>query len=1046
MWIFQFSHAVVMCLVAVGPDSGTLHLRPFDEEAEAYSLELGPGTMVLLRTDLVTANYACSGRGLVVSSFMLGVAPRADKQRTNVVVMPVAQKLNGWAMERLDRLKDEEKEDERLNVPRDWIIAMNRQCFKGQHMAVRGMATRVPVSWDATEFFMASFGGVDYLTAVPLLRWDHTAAYHESPECWRWNQTNTKHMSIVDGAELFDNKLFSLTPAECRIMDPQQRLVLENGYESLIKGGYKKGQIMNSTGGMYLGFGTQTSDFNFMQKSNDQSAEGSFGATGGSAAICANRFNFCLGMRGPSLAIDAEDAGSAVAIHLGCEGLQRRGRLTVNAFSVVGGVKLNLSPYFWPQRQAMGITSSKGRCFTFDATCDGMVLGDNVSNMTLNALTEMVDNQVVVKEYNELVGIVAGSATNHNGRSASFFAPNGPAEQECISMAIRSGQLSGFDIDASECYGYGGFLADAVEVSSVMRVLRHADECEHPLSLTSIKTSVGNTNWASGGLSFARILLGNMWGCVTPNLHLNQINPHIDASDQPMLFATETLEFLMRSSYTQTMSRGFGGTNAAVIAFNHMDAEKRKPPPPQQCDRLIFWPGGGGSLESAAVPRKGFHVSGTFTQWEPEPMEMESTGVYGYTMTLGENRWEQFQIWIDGDPRKCLYPDFRKAPKQTAVRGPAATSGGNAWHVEGRTTTVPSYGDEDVPALADAADGGEVEGSVAVSGASAVPRTIEVGTVDRGLVGARYRIRLHVAGKYRLVDWERLSGKPDPAELATALEVAESLPRSSYYVSADWNGWGMQEMSDAPSDDSDWTGLSLDVQLLRAGGEFQILRQRDWDQALYPLEEMSGCQEPSAVGGPDDDSLGRAWFLDGQAGDRFRIEMRRLRTSGRSEKRVSWTLLGNVALTQSQLEESRRPRFSVFGSWDGGAHLRELRWNGSYHYFYVELGDDAKASFQLVRDFDWDALFHPDKPDAHPEDVHAVIGPSPGDGRSRGRNWTIGTQGLETAGEIYEVRCFQDMRMMGVVVTKVEWSRVSAGADLDEAEAQGLVLRNRRRR
>lgn len=38
-------------------------------------------------------------------------------------------------------------------------------------------------------------------------------------------------------------------------------------------------------------------------------------------------------------------------------------------------------------------------------------------------------------------------------------------------MALRSAGLSGFDIDASECYAFGGFLADAVEASSVMRVL-----------------------------------------------------------------------------------------------------------------------------------------------------------------------------------------------------------------------------------------------------------------------------------------------------------------------------------------------------------------------------------------------------------------------------------------------------------------------------------------------------------------------------------------------------------------------------------------------
>lgn len=38
--------------------------------------------------------------------------------------------------------------------------------------------------------------------------------------------------------------------------------------------GYKKGQIMNSTGGMYLGFGTGSSDFNYLEKASGERKEG----------------------------------------------------------------------------------------------------------------------------------------------------------------------------------------------------------------------------------------------------------------------------------------------------------------------------------------------------------------------------------------------------------------------------------------------------------------------------------------------------------------------------------------------------------------------------------------------------------------------------------------------------------------------------------------------------------------------------------------------------------------------------------------------------
>lgn len=41
--------------VSMGPDTGTLELRPFDEDAETYSLALQPGMMVLVRSDTIVA-------------------------------------------------------------------------------------------------------------------------------------------------------------------------------------------------------------------------------------------------------------------------------------------------------------------------------------------------------------------------------------------------------------------------------------------------------------------------------------------------------------------------------------------------------------------------------------------------------------------------------------------------------------------------------------------------------------------------------------------------------------------------------------------------------------------------------------------------------------------------------------------------------------------------------------------------------------------------------------------------------------------------------
>jgi polyketide synthase-associated protein len=1037
-WLFQFLRGAIMCVVCLGPTAGSLDLTPFEdqiEESETYSIETTPGSVIFLRSDTMFARHtASSGSASLLTSFLVKEKFRDTKRSQHEVVSPPAKKLRDWATARLDQLKNQENEYP-PDVPRDWIQAMNHQCFKGQHMSVRGAGVRYATSWEPEDFHSALHSGLDVCTYVPLVRWDHSQNYNPDPNGWQYMQTWTKHVSCCEGAELFDNKQFAITPAESKVMDPQQRIVLECGYESMMRSGMKKGQIMNSLGGMYLGYGSGNSDFGYIQKTNDSSAEGSFGATGGSAAITANRFSFCLGMKGASIAIDAEDASSLVSVYQGCESLMAKGRLVKNTFAVVGGLKINMAAYFWSQRQAMGFMSPTGRVFAFDAGSDGYVLGDTCCNMCLHPLTVMVDGQLVVKEGEYNVGIVAGSSIGSNGANAKMSAPNGPCEQHVMSQAIRSAGLNGYDINACEVYGMGNFLCDAVEVSSTMRIMRQAELSDDPLPLTCLKTNMGNQTWGCGAAGLLKGLLSANRGCMIANIHLNQLNPHIDGfGDQPINILTENVEFTMQSSYYSSFARGLGGTNAFAVGWGRLGEAYTPPPAAKAPERLVFWPGGGGSLDNAAKPKKGYHISGTFTGWEAEPMEIESPGVYAFTMTLSENRWEQFQVWQDGDAKKALYPSEHKAGKMSPVQGPDVNARGNAWHIDGRSAwTLREAG---APAAL-TSGGEEVAGET--------EDWVEVGGLDRGLIGAQYRIRLHVAGKYRMIDWERLSGRTEDADTTTALTNAQALPASTYYVSADWNGFGIEAMTEVPQEDPTTGLFTLDVQLIRAGGEFQIMRNRDWGQVMYPSTELSGCGEPTDVNGPDDESGGMTWYLGGNAGDCFKIEFSRSRTTCLDVKSLSWKFTENKALTEDQKEVAARPRYAVFGSWDAGTRLRELEWSGSYYRVYIELGVDVKESFQIVQDMDWDKIWYPSKADASASVTHQILGPVPSDGKSRGLNWTIGKEGFETAGEVYEVKVQDEPGgYFRRKVSSVTWQRVPRGFSLAEAEAVGLVLRSKR--
>jgi len=57
--------------------------------------------------------------------------------------------------------------------------------------------------------------------------------------------------------------------------------------------------------------------------------------------------------------------------------------------------------------------------------------------------------------------------------------------------------------------------------------------------------------------------------------------------------------------------------------------------------------------------------------WQnPEPMENEGDNTFSSIITLGENRWEAFQIYLDSSPAFVLHPGEPKALKGSQVLGP----------------------------------------------------------------------------------------------------------------------------------------------------------------------------------------------------------------------------------------------------------------------------------------------------------------------------------------------------------------------------------------
>eukprot|EP00443_Scrippsiella_acuminata_P000781 CAMPEP_0115203272 /NCGR_PEP_ID=MMETSP0270-20121206/18561_1 /TAXON_ID=71861 /ORGANISM="Scrippsiella trochoidea, Strain CCMP3099" /LENGTH=1041 /DNA_ID=CAMNT_0002616721 /DNA_START=40 /DNA_END=3161 /DNA_ORIENTATION=+ len=877
-WLSQFLRHKLMCIVFFGPTSGTLELQPWENtDTDIFYIDTLPGTMVLLRPDLLSHRHYAPGRSYAMSTFFMTACVPRHEALAHSKLIPPAQDLDDWAVNRIKMFKQLDVNDKIWNpgLDRVWQNAMNHMFHKGQMIAVRGAACKLPRCESPEDWWRISTTGPDYVTEVPYLRWDHTQVYDEDREGWRQYKSYSRHASFMDGIDLFDCRMFTLTPNEVKSMDPHQRLILEVGYTALHSMGQRKSTLVNSTCGVYVGCGN--TEWNLTDRAT--ACGGAFDATGSALSITSGRFSFLLGLKGPSMTVDTEAASGATAVYLAAEACQKKAQAAANDMGVAIAAHILLSPVWWPSQCASHWLSHRGRCQTFDAAADGYVRADGVAACSMKLQNQIVDGQIIYSSDDEpLVGTLVGGMMNNSSYGANLSAPHGPAEQEVIAQAIHNATISPYDVDAVEAHAAGAVLADAVEVNSICRAHR-MEEQEEPLAISAMKSMVGNQLETSSLANFVKTLISIQWGSVTPNVHLSEVNPHMDAYNLPCNLLSEVEEYRMHCAFVGVMARGFGGSNVYLIGWGQTDKHKPKSPSPPWHDQIYYWPGGGGFLEKEQMPERDYKIVGSWSQWsEAHTMDLEEEGVYRYMMTLGENRWEEFQIWLDGDPTRVLHPGEPMAKRDMPVWGPDDNAHGLNWLVDGTGEWNMDFTRVPVQPV-DQSDDDDPDGEAAKARKG----------LETGLPGDLYCIRLVVNGKWRTVSWEKVQASAEDEDQST-LVVPSTIPAAKYYIVGSWNGWECEEMEKDDASPGLWY---FDVWCRAHSEEFQILRNADWNQVFYPNTPGANGEDGVEILGPDGWGHCMNWYIQGQPGQIFRVEFQRTVEGTTDERKVVWRRLAD---------------------------------------------------------------------------------------------------------------------------------------------------------
>lgn len=433
-------------------------------------------------------------------------------------------------------------------------------------MAIVGMSCRFPQASNLDEYWQLLSSGVDAISEVPAERWDLEHYYDPNPNAP--GKINTRYGGFLNRVDGFDAAFFGISPREAELLDPQQRMLLEQTWHALEDAGQSPAALRGSRTGVFVGI-TQ-GDYGMMQMGGAVEEIQAYSGTGNGFCFAAGRIAYILGLIGPTWAVDTACSSSLVALHSACTALRNR----ECDVAIVAGAQLNLTPpmqVFLTKTQSF---SPDGRCRTFDETAGGFVLGEGVGVLVLRRQSD------AVARHDRIRALIRASGVNHDGPASGLTVPNEASQEGLIREVMAKARLTPADIDYIETHGSATDLGDSIEVGALRSVFRGRDP-QRPLIIGSVKTNFGHLSAAAGIAGLIKVVLMLEHQQVAPHLHFKNPSPRISWDGFAVKVPTALLPWQDgagdKPRYAGISSFGLSGTNVHAIIEEAPAAVHRVP-------------------------------------------------------------------------------------------------------------------------------------------------------------------------------------------------------------------------------------------------------------------------------------------------------------------------------------------------------------------------------------------------------------------------------------------------------------------------------------
>ncbi|SON63899.1 Phenolphthiocerol synthesis polyketide synthase type I Pks15/1 [Mycobacterium simulans] len=424
-------------------------------------------------------------------------------------------------------------------------------------VAIIGMACRYPGGLNSpTDLWRAVCEGRDLVSDLPTDRgWDIDSNHDLNFAIQR--RSGGPAGGFVSDVTGFDADFFGIGSGEALLMDPHQRLVLEAAWEAFEHAGIDPSTARGSDTGVFLGLMSVLGDpQNLGVALEDLDGHLPSATTIGASSMASARISHFFGFKGPAITLDTACSSSLVAIHQAVRSL-RSGECPM---ALAGGVTLMTQEGFVGLTAAMK-SSADGRCKSFAASADGTGWGEGVGILLLERLSVALENQ------HPVLGVIRGSAVNHNGPSNGPEIPNRLAQQQVIRRALADAGLEASQVDVVEAHGTGTPLGDLTEVEALMEAYGQHRPDGQPLWVGSIKSNVGHTSAAAGVGGVIKMVEALRHRVIPPTLHVEEPTPYVDWSSGCIRLATTAHPWPQGDDARRAGVSAFGvsGVNAHVI-------------------------------------------------------------------------------------------------------------------------------------------------------------------------------------------------------------------------------------------------------------------------------------------------------------------------------------------------------------------------------------------------------------------------------------------------------------------------------------------------